>query len=87
MATTHLVFSYGTLKSGEPNFEVMNDPSKGRSTFVGAGETVKRYPLVVASQYAVPFLLLVEGKGEVINTEKCLKLIYLLLPVFYLFIS
>ncbi|XP_059173951.1 gamma-glutamylaminecyclotransferase-like isoform X2 [Physella acuta] len=69
MATTHLVFSYGTLKSGEPNFEVMNNPSKGRSTFVGVGETVKRYPLVVASQYAVPFLLLVEGKGENVQGE------------------
>lgn len=65
MAGVHLVFSYGTLKSGEPNFAVMNNPKTGKSTFVGVGETVNRYPLVVASQYAVPFLLLVEGKGEV----------------------
>ncbi|CAL1530775.1 unnamed protein product [Lymnaea stagnalis] len=69
MADVHLVFSYGTLKSGEPNFAVMNNPKTGKSTFVGVGETVKRYPLVVASQYAVPFLLLVEGKGENVQGE------------------
>ncbi|KAH9524326.1 hypothetical protein Btru_054160 [Bulinus truncatus] len=69
MTSRHLVFSYGTLKSGEPNFKVMNDPKTGSSTFVGSGETVKRFPLVVASEYAVPFLLLVEGKGENVQGE------------------
>ncbi|CAG5132436.1 unnamed protein product [Candidula unifasciata] len=64
MAQTHLVFSYGTLKCGEPNFHIMSSPETGSYRFVGIGETVKRYPLVVGSQYSVPFLLLVEGKGE-----------------------
>jgi gamma-glutamylaminecyclotransferase len=69
MAQKHLIFSYGTLKSKEPNAHVMQDPKTGSYRFVGAGATVKRFPLVVGSQYSIPFLLLLEGQGQRVEGE------------------
>uniref|UniRef100_A0A0B6YU60 Gamma-glutamylcyclotransferase family protein n=1 Tax=Arion vulgaris TaxID=1028688 RepID=A0A0B6YU60_9EUPU len=69
MAQKHLVFSYGTLKSGEPNAHIMTDPATGTYRFIGSGETVKKYPMIVGSQYAIPFLLFIEGKGENVEGE------------------
>ena len=65
MSTKHLVFSYGTLKRGEPNNFMVTEPDNGMATFVGKGSTSLAYPLVVASDYGIPFLLLVEGEGNV----------------------
>ena len=59
----HLVFVYGTLKSGEPNHHVLQDPSNGKKELVGVGETASKYPLVVASRYNIPYLLDAAGTG------------------------
>ena len=48
----HLVFTYGTLKRGEPNSGViMNKPHHHK--FVGAGHTLEPHPLVVATKHNV----------------------------------
>lgn len=59
------VFIHGTLKQNEPNSYYMAQPENGRSMFVGKGNTAKKYPLVVASRYNIPFLLDAAGKGHV----------------------
>ncbi|XP_005112636.1 gamma-glutamylaminecyclotransferase isoform X4 [Aplysia californica] len=69
MSGSHIIFSYGTLKQGERNEYVMKDPNNGTATFVGRGCTAKKYPLVVASQYGIPFLLLLEGQGSQVLGE------------------
>uniref|UniRef100_A0A0B6YAY5 Gamma-glutamylcyclotransferase family protein n=1 Tax=Arion vulgaris TaxID=1028688 RepID=A0A0B6YAY5_9EUPU len=69
MAKRHMVFLYGTLKSGQPNFRVLSDPKTGAAKLLGNGLTVKRYPMVITPQYLFPFLLPVEGKGEHIEGE------------------
>lgn len=59
------VFVYGTLKSGEPNHHWLTDLENGHASFVGAGKTIAKYPLVIASKYNIPFLLDVPGQGNV----------------------
>ncbi|KAH7952459.1 hypothetical protein HPB52_023480 [Rhipicephalus sanguineus] len=62
---THYVFVYGTLKTGEPNNHVMKDSENGKATLIGTAVTVKKWPLVIASSYNIPYLLHCEGKGHV----------------------
>ena len=61
----HRVFVYGTLKRGQPNHYLLTDSSKGLAKWLGAAKLVKKYPLVVASQFNIPFLLDKEGEGKV----------------------
>jgi hypothetical protein len=61
----HRVFVYGTLKRGEPNHHWMTDTSKGFSRLLGVGRTVKKYPLVIATKYNIPFILDCPGRGHV----------------------
>ncbi|RUS74454.1 hypothetical protein EGW08_017792 [Elysia chlorotica] len=65
----HIVFVYGTLKTGLRNHEVMTNPHEGLAKFLGSGETVLRYPMVVNEEFHVPFLLHREGEGEHIEGE------------------
>jgi gamma-glutamylcyclotransferase (GGCT)/AIG2-like uncharacterized protein YtfP len=60
------VFVYGTLKRGEPNHHWLSNPQNGFQEFLGAARMVRRFPLVIASRYNVPYLLDIEeeGKGE-----------------------
>lgn len=67
--STHHVFVYGTLKTGEPNNHVMKDPENGKATLIGNAVTVKKWPLVIASSYNIPYLLRCEGKGHSISGE------------------
>ena len=60
------VFVYGTLKSGEPNHCILSDRTIGKARLITKAKTKQKYPLVVASDYNLPFLLPVPGKGEVI---------------------
>lgn len=66
---THYVFVYGTLKTGEPNNHVMKDSENGKVTLIGTAVTVKKWPLVIASSYNIPYLLHCEGKGHSISGE------------------
>ena len=59
------IFVYGTLLKGQPNNNVLVNASNGLSIFVGKARLTKRYPLVVASVYNIPFLLPLEGTGQV----------------------
>lgn len=74
----HLVFVYGTLKTGEPNHKTMSEtPGEyryGHSHFqslirffrlVSHGTTVEKYPLIVGTKYNIPFLLDQPGHGNV----------------------
>lgn len=61
----HLVFGYGTLKTGQPNHGLLTDPSVGKATFVGHARTDERWPLVIATNLNIPFLLHVPGTGYV----------------------
>nr|CAD7604293.1 unnamed protein product [Timema genevievae] len=58
------VFVYGTLKTKEPNHHWLTDPKKGKATFIGEAETVKKYPLVIATKYNIPFLLDCQNHGH-----------------------
>lgn len=65
---TH-VFVYGTLKKGQPNYSRMLDTSKGSAKFLGRARTVDKYPLVIAGEFNVPFLLNVPGEGQRVQGE------------------
>ncbi|XP_054164808.1 gamma-glutamylaminecyclotransferase C-like [Oppia nitens] len=65
----HLVFVYGTLKTGQPNHYLLNDKINGFSKFVGKAQTVDKWPLVISSKYNIPFLLNKQDFGKKICGE------------------
>lgn len=65
----YYVFVYGTLKTGEPNHGVMRSTENGHAELVGRGRTAKRWPLVIASSFNIPYLLPCEGRGHNIKGE------------------
>ncbi|XP_060557863.1 putative gamma-glutamylcyclotransferase CG2811 [Ruditapes philippinarum] len=64
-----LIFVYGTLKTGEPNYNLMKDETSGVCRRLGTVYTKEKYPLVVASRYNVPFLLYTPGTGHNVQGE------------------
>lgn len=65
---TH-IFVYGTLKRGQPNNYRMFDSSNGKAEFLATACTTQKYPLVIATQYNIPFLLNIPGKGHRVHGE------------------
>lgn len=63
------VFVYGTLKKGEPNHFYFTTKTNGFAKFVCDGKTVKKFPLIIASKYNVPFLMNVPETGYNITGE------------------
>ncbi|XP_012260078.1 putative gamma-glutamylcyclotransferase CG2811 isoform X2 [Athalia rosae] len=63
------IFVYGTLKRGEPNHKFIENNNKGYAKFVGIGQTVTKYPLVIATKYNIPFLLKQPNVGHHITGE------------------
>ncbi|CAD6187992.1 unnamed protein product [Caenorhabditis auriculariae] len=63
-----LVFVYGTLKSGEPNHHVMS-ATAGTHRFISNGTTVDKFPLIISTQFNIPFLLHKPGEGNKIEGE------------------
>ncbi|XP_046357423.2 gamma-glutamylaminecyclotransferase-like isoform X1 [Haliotis rufescens] len=63
------MFVYGTLQKGQPNHALMMNTNNGEAKFIGRGRTTKKYPLVIASEYNIPFLLYKEGHGKNIQGE------------------
>uniref|UniRef100_A0A8W8M8I2 Gamma-glutamylcyclotransferase family protein n=1 Tax=Magallana gigas TaxID=29159 RepID=A0A8W8M8I2_MAGGI len=51
------IFVYGTLKNGQPNHFRLMDPGTGTTLFVGVGQTVEKYPLVIERSWNMPCLL------------------------------
>lgn len=67
----HSVFVYGTLKKGEPNHHWITSKENGHAKFISNAQTIKKYPLIIASKYNIPFLLGNPGVGEVSFVFKC----------------
>ncbi|KAL1282835.1 hypothetical protein QQF64_001638 [Cirrhinus molitorella] len=63
------VFVYGTLKKGQPNYSKMEVAANGQPEFLAYARTVERYPLVIGTQYNIPFLLNVPGMGHRVYGE------------------
>ena len=62
----HLVFVYGTLKSKQPNHHLLEKAlSEGNAKYIGVGKTVRKFPLVVATQLHIPFMLACPDIGQV----------------------
>uniref|UniRef100_A0A0P6IZ00 Gamma-glutamylaminecyclotransferase n=2 Tax=Heterocephalus glaber TaxID=10181 RepID=A0A0P6IZ00_HETGA len=64
-----LVFVYGTLKRGQPNHEVLLDSANGSAAFRGRGHTAEPYPLVIAGEHNIPWLLHLPGRGHRVAGE------------------
>ncbi|KAL2770448.1 gamma-glutamylaminecyclotransferase [Daubentonia madagascariensis] len=63
------VFLYGTLKRGQPNHKVLLDGAHGSAAFCARGRTLQRYPLVIAGEYNIPWLLKLPGTGRCVEGE------------------
>lgn len=63
------VFVYGTLKRGQPNHKVLLDGTHGCAAFQGQGRTLEPYPLVIAGEHNVPWLLNLPGRGHCVAGE------------------
>ncbi len=68
----HLVFSYGTLKRGEPNHEEL---LIRRAEFIAEATTVDKWPLIIASNLNMPFLLNKKGVGKVRSSKNIFMLL------------
>uniref|UniRef100_A0A224YDS3 Gamma-glutamylcyclotransferase family protein n=1 Tax=Rhipicephalus zambeziensis TaxID=60191 RepID=A0A224YDS3_9ACAR len=65
----HLVFTYGTLKCGQPNHHILTNPKNGQATLVSTAKTFKKWPLVLVSSYEIPCLLPLEDVGYEVSGE------------------
>ncbi|CAG2119169.1 unnamed protein product, partial [Medioppia subpectinata] len=65
----HIVFVYGTLKTGQPNHYILKDPDNGVADYICTAETANKWPLVIASKYNVPYLLYKKHCGKKIYGE------------------
>ena len=67
----YLVFTYGTLKRGEPNHYLIQPElaPKGKSLLIGTGTTQNKFPLVIATKYNIPHLLDNPGVGNFVTGE------------------
>lgn len=65
----HTVFFYGTLKRGEPNEHILQNPGHGVVRFIANATTVRKFPLTIASEYNIPYLLFKPGHGNRIRGE------------------
>lgn len=63
------IFVYGTLKRGQPNHSVLQDSAHGCASFHSCGRTLEPFPLVIAGQHNVPYLLHLPGKGYRVRGE------------------
>lgn len=61
----HLVFVYGTLKRGFPNYPAYMHAAQ----FVGICRTAEKYPLVLSGERHVPCMLDTPGKGSPVSGE------------------
>ena len=64
MANNNLtkIFVYGTLKKGQPNYDKLVERN---AVFVDKALTVDKWPLTIASDSNIPFLLYKKDYGNV----------------------
>ncbi|CAK9304841.1 unnamed protein product [Gordionus sp. m RMFG-2023] len=65
----HYIFVYGTLKSNEPNNYRLFDTNNGIAQLHFNSKTRDKWPLIIATNYNIPFLLNQKGIGEYIDGE------------------
>ncbi|XP_068893393.1 putative gamma-glutamylcyclotransferase CG2811 isoform X1 [Tenebrio molitor] len=65
----HKVFVYGTLKRGEPNHNWFSKDSIGHYRLICEAKTVDKYPLIIGTEYNIPFLLYSPGNGTNVRGE------------------
>ncbi|XP_029378930.1 gamma-glutamylaminecyclotransferase B-like [Echeneis naucrates] len=63
------IFVYGTLKKGQPNYFRLLNGTNGKAEFLASALTVEKYPLVIAGEYNIPFLLNIPGQGHRVHGE------------------
>ncbi|KAM8902445.1 gamma-glutamylaminecyclotransferase C-like [Spinachia spinachia] len=63
------VFVYGTLKKGQPNYHRLFESANGKAEFLASARTSQKYPLVIAGEYNIPFLLNIPGQGHRVHGE------------------
>ncbi|CAI5638299.1 unnamed protein product [Oreochromis niloticus] len=63
------VFVYGTLKKGQPNYYRVIDSNNGKAEYLGSAFTIQKYPLVITTEYNIPFLLNIPGQGHRVHGE------------------
>jgi len=71
----HVIFVYGTLKRGQPNYHVMEQ--FGNYQFFGTGCTEREYPLIIYTKANLPYMLNAPGMGQV----RCIYFTFVLLSV------
>ncbi|KAM9836157.1 gamma-glutamylaminecyclotransferase B-like isoform 1-T3 [Aulostomus maculatus] len=64
-----VIFVYGTLKKGQPNYYRMFDSSNGKAEFLASVRTTQKYPLIIATKHNIPFLLNIPGQGQRVHGE------------------
>lgn len=57
-----LIFVYGTLKTNEPNYGLIKERNV---KFISSGVTLGKWPLIIATERNVPFLLNKPNYGKV----------------------
>ena len=68
MSSWQSVFIYGTLKTGQFNDHVIQDPNRGQARLVGRVRTLEPWPLVSITKFKltnIPALLDKQGVGKV----------------------
>jgi len=59
------VFIYGTLKTGQPNnFRLQAAINKSQAELIGRATTTDCWPLIVYSDFNIPFMLDCKGTGK-----------------------
>ncbi|KAL1501029.1 hypothetical protein ABEB36_006434 [Hypothenemus hampei] len=64
----HRVFVYGTLKRSEPNHGLL-ESNPNQAKFLFEAQTKEKFPLIIGTQYNIPFLLYAPGKGFNVKGE------------------
>ncbi|XP_019868611.1 putative gamma-glutamylcyclotransferase CG2811 isoform X2 [Aethina tumida] len=68
-ASLHKVFVYGTLKTGEPNHYWFDKDKEGYYKFLFNAKTKEKFPLIIATEFNIPFLLYSPGSGQNVMGE------------------